>query len=344
MNDGLNLGLKCKCYALALALLIGSGVTASASAQEVGSSFTYQGELRSSGAPSEGPHDFQVVLYFSESGGDGIATVELTEVAVDRGLFSIPLDFTRVPFEAGFQYWLELRVRASGDSGTHTTLQPRQPITASPYALNARSVRAGSIGSAEIDNQSVQQRITGSCENVFRGSIQSINADGSVVCETQGVGSITAINSGFGLEGGPVTTGSANLSVNTTQIQRRVSATCIPGSSIRAIAADGTVTCQTDNNSPGFTGYEIVTATAQYFGGSGGTGQNGVEARCPSDKRVIGGGVDAGCAAAQISQSWPRNLAATGGWWGSVLKRGDSSCPNNPATMIVYAICATVVF
>lgn len=56
-----------------------------------------------------------------------------------------------------------------------------------------------------------------------------------------------------------------------------------------------------------------MTATAQYFGGSGGTGQNGVEARCPSDKRVIGGGVDAGCASAQISQSRPRNLAATGG-------------------------------
>jgi hypothetical protein len=64
-------------------------------------------------------------------------------------------------------------------SRAHTTLQPRQPITASPYALNALSVRAGSVGSAEIDNQAVQQRISGSCEGVFRGSIQSINADGS---------------------------------------------------------------------------------------------------------------------------------------------------------------------
>ncbi len=329
----------------ALALLLASVLpTTDTHAQNVGSTFNYQGELRTGDTPSDGPHDFQIVLYADASGGVEIATVELAEVAVDRGLFSVPLDFTRLPFEAGFQYWLELRVRASGDPGAHTTLQPRQPITASPYALNALSVRAGSVGSAEIDNQAVQQRITGSCEGVFRGSIQSINADGSVVCETEGVGSLSGIAAGFGLNGGLVTTGTANVSVDTTQIQRRVSASCIPGSSIRAIAADGSVSCQTDNDSPGFTGYEIVTATAQYFGGSGGTGQNGVEARCPSDKRAIGGGVDAGCAAAQIHQSWPRNLAATGGWWGGVLKRGDASCPNNPATMVVYAICATIVF
>lgn len=331
--------------ALSLALFLASFLpTAETHAQEVGSTFTYQGELRSAGVPSDGPHDFQIVLYADASGGEEIATVELVEVAVERGLFSVPLDFTRQPFEAGFQYWLELRVRASGDAGPHTTLQPRQPITASPYALNALSVRAGSVGSAEIDNQAVQQRITGRCDGVFRGSIQSINADGSVVCETEGVGSLGGISAGFGLNGGVVTSGTANVSVNTSQIQRRVSASCVPGSSIRSIAADGSVSCQTDNDSPGFTGYEIVTATAQYFGGSGGTGQNGVEARCPSDKRAIGGGVDAGCAAAQINQSWPRNLAATGGWWGAVLKRGDTSCPNNPATMIVYAICATIVF
>jgi hypothetical protein len=45
-----------------------------------------------------------------------------------------------------------------------------------------------------------------------------------------------------------VQNGSIGLSeINSAEVQRRVASTCTAGSSIRAIAVDGTVTCETDD-------------------------------------------------------------------------------------------------
>ncbi len=57
-------------------------------------------------------------------------------------------------------------------------------------------------------------------------------------------GTVTSIIAGTGLIGGTITT-SGTIAADTTYLQRRVSSTCAAGSSIRAIAADGTVTCET---------------------------------------------------------------------------------------------------
>ena len=55
-------------------------------------------------------------------------------------------------------------------------------------------------------------------------------------------GTITSIIAGTGLTGGTITT-SGTIAADTTYLQRRVSSSCATGSSIRAIAADGSVTC-----------------------------------------------------------------------------------------------------
>ena len=78
-------------------------------------------------------------------------------------------------------------------------------------------------------------------------------------------GTVTSVATGAGLTGGPVTS-TGTISADTTYLQRRVSATCAVGSSIRAIAADGTVTCQTD--ATGGTG--TVTSVFTGVGLSGG--------------------------------------------------------------------------
>ena len=58
-----------------------------------------------------------------------------------------------------------------------------------------------------------------------------------------GGGTITGVIAGTGLTGGG-SSGSVTLNANTGVLQSRVSSSCASGSSIRAIAADGTVTCQ----------------------------------------------------------------------------------------------------
>jgi hypothetical protein len=329
-------------YSLALlvaALLAAAGATAA----PVGSTFTYQGELRASGVPAQGPHDFQVELYDADTGGSPITTVDIDDAIVTEGLFSLPLDFTSVPFEAGQRYWLALRVRDGAGTGGYVFLSPRQEITATPYALHALSVKPGSVGAEQIDTAAVQRRVAATC--AVGSAIREIAADGTVTCETDdnAGGDISAVLAGTGIAGGGVS-GTVTLSVDTQQIQRRVSAVCDVGSSIRAIAADGTVTCEADDAAPAglVRDYQLVTATDTFFGGTSGTGVGEIEARCPIGKVAIAGGVDAGCSGAFITQSFPRNINPTSGWWGKVVKPSTYGCATNPATLTVYVICANV--
>jgi len=113
-------------------------VSSVAHAQPIGTSFTYQGELRSSGSPVTGPHDLQFRLYDAASGGTQVGSTLCSDnVAIIEGRFTAVLDFG-AQF-AGQQRYLEIDVRA--DTGLNCAnptgympLTPRQPVTASPYA------------------------------------------------------------------------------------------------------------------------------------------------------------------------------------------------------------------
>ena len=130
----------------ALLLFLSAGATTNASAQ--GTDFTYQGRLQDSGANANGNYDFQFTLWDALTGGTQQpqptpVTVTKSSVAVASGVFTVQLDFGATAFP-GADRWLETSVRLAG-AGAFIVLSPRQPITATPYA-----VRSASSSSADV--------------------------------------------------------------------------------------------------------------------------------------------------------------------------------------------------
>jgi hypothetical protein len=101
-----------------------------------GTSFTYQGQLRRSGSAYNGVCNFQFSLWDAASAGTlQSGTLAINSVNVANGLFTVVLDFGELI--TGGARWLATSVQCSGDGG-FTQLDPRQPLTATPYALTLR--------------------------------------------------------------------------------------------------------------------------------------------------------------------------------------------------------------
>lgn len=104
----------------------------------LGNAFTYQGRLTEDGVPVSGARDFEFVLFDAASAGAPVGTpIVVDDLAVANGLFSLQMDFGPSAFN-GEGRWLEVRARAAA-SGPYTTIG-RQELTATPYALYAKSV------------------------------------------------------------------------------------------------------------------------------------------------------------------------------------------------------------
>jgi hypothetical protein len=114
----------------------------------VDSGFTYQGQLKQSGSPTNGQYDFTFKLFDALAGGiQAGPTLTVTNQTVTNGLFTVTLDFGTIPLR-GQARWLEIGVRPAGVGG-YTTLAPRQPLTPAPYAMSLMpgAVVTGTTGS-----------------------------------------------------------------------------------------------------------------------------------------------------------------------------------------------------
>ncbi|HSE37884.1 MAG TPA: tail fiber domain-containing protein, partial [Blastocatellia bacterium] len=117
------------------------------SAQGQTTQFTYQGKLNDNGNPAGGQYDFQFKLFDTATVGTGTQqgnTIDVPNVSVTAGIFSVQLDFGAAVFP-GPQRFLEISVRPAG-GGAFTMLAPRQAVTSTPYAL--RSLTAGAADTA----------------------------------------------------------------------------------------------------------------------------------------------------------------------------------------------------
>ncbi len=101
--------------------------------------FTYQGRLVDGNALANGNYELRFRLFDQLAAGNQVnSDVSQASVAVTNGLFTVQLDFGAGAFD-GAGRWLELAARPAGSIEALSVFDPRQPVTAVPYALYALS-------------------------------------------------------------------------------------------------------------------------------------------------------------------------------------------------------------
>jgi hypothetical protein len=169
-------------------------------ADPIGTGFTYQGQLKRAGEPLTDDCNFQFSLWDSLSGGSQVGSTDTRlSLPVTGGLFTIEdLDFGSSAF-AGEARWLEIAVQCTGDAD-YVPLAPRQPITPAPYALYAPA--AGEAESALVADSATSADAALSAPWSGLTGVPAGFADGT---DDVGSGTVTQINTGSGLSGGPIT-------------------------------------------------------------------------------------------------------------------------------------------
>ena len=182
-----------------------AGLAAHAQGQSpVTSTFTYQGELRSSGQLLTGSRDLRFRLFDAAAGGAQVGPeLFASGVAVADGRFTVLLDFGNAAF-ANQARWLEVDV-SNGPSGPpYTTLAPRQSITAAPVALYALNAPAGPQGAVGPQGPQGAQGLQGAIGlQGFNGAPGPQGPQGP-----QGMQGIPGLNGATGPQGGPGPQGS----------------------------------------------------------------------------------------------------------------------------------------
>src|SRR5205085_2105881 len=135
-----------------LAVLVASGTTHAA---PLGTAFTYQGQLKQSGAAVNGASDFKFSLWDADTAGNQIgitltfdgAGADPAPINIVNGLFTAQLDFGNAPspFTAGAARWLKIEVRSPSGMGVYMALSPRQPVTLTPFAQFAQTLADNSV-------------------------------------------------------------------------------------------------------------------------------------------------------------------------------------------------------
>ena len=196
----------------------------------------YQGYLTNpGGTPVNSAVVMTFRLYSVASGGAALWTETQLSVNVTSGNFNTVLGATTpitLPFDV--PYWLTVAINADGE------MSPRQPLASSPYAFRAASLDSaatvagmqiggvitnatlptgnlsGALGTTQIANNAVTQDKLSPVAGAAAGKV--LGTDGSnLQWQTTGLGTVTSVNTGTGITGGPIT-GSGTINLAATQL------------------------------------------------------------------------------------------------------------------------------
>jgi hypothetical protein len=113
------------------------------------SGISYQGQLYQDGMPVDGMRDFRFRLYDDAVAGNLIETVQVMNVEIVSGLFSVEIDFGETPWETNEQFWLQIEA-GPADGMQNYEIISRMKLSAVPYALNTRGIRVDSANTVSV--------------------------------------------------------------------------------------------------------------------------------------------------------------------------------------------------
>lgn len=250
--------------------------------QAIPKQINYQGILKEGSALLDGNYPFTFRIYNDPTGGSALWTESQT-ITVENGLFSAHLGsvtpIAGVPFN---------RVHFLGITiGTGSELAPRTMLTPSAYSFMSMDIMDNTVSTLKLQDAAVTSAKIGS--NQVVKSINGLKDDVTFVAGTNitltpsgnnitinaaggGGGSVTQVNTGPGLTGGPITT-TGTISVPNDGITNAMllgnsvtSAKILDGTITGADIANSTIGAEKLNFTPG-TGTVTNVAT-----GSGLTG------------------------------------------------------------------------
>jgi hypothetical protein len=175
--------------------------------QGIPQTINYQGVLKdaSGNIVNNGDYNLTFKIYDSETGGTPLWT-ETKLINVVDGIFSTQLGSV-TPLTLSFDnaYWLGVTV------GSGSELTPRIAFTSVPYSRMSLTIPDNSLTSNKIHSGQVVKSLNGLKDdvNLVAGSNVTITPSGNnlTISSASGAGgTVTQVNTGAGLTGGPITT------------------------------------------------------------------------------------------------------------------------------------------